>query len=46
MGADARFFLFYLLGQAISTVIIIYSMISFLVGRGVPWKDRIIIGRD
>lgn len=42
MGVDARFYLFYPIGHAVSIAIIAFSMMSFLFGKGVPWKERMI----
>lgn len=43
MKADAKFYFFYPLGHVISIAIVGYSMLSFLAGKGVPWKNRIIV---
>jgi len=42
MKAKKIFFVFYPLGHLIAIAIITYSMISFLSGRGVQWKKRIV----
>ena len=40
MGAGLRFFIFYPLGHAVATIIMIYSMLSFKLKRGTVWKNR------
>lgn len=42
MRAGLRFLIFYLLGHAVATLIIIYSMLSFKLKRGSTWKNRVI----
>lgn len=40
MRVGARFFMFYLVGHLVSMLILIYSMLLFVRGRGGTWKGR------
>lgn len=42
MNAGKLFYCCYLLGYLISMVIMVYSMATYLIGNGVPWRGRVV----